>query len=64
MQKKGGYYGEFDEGNLVTLSVMLIVGVLFKASGFVENFQTTPFYVAALFLVVLGAFVWIFVYKR
>ncbi len=51
--------GSAMKATLVTLSVMLIVGVLFKVSGFFENFQTTPFYVAALFLGVLGAFVWI-----
>ncbi|MFZ5809280.1 MAG: hypothetical protein ACOY16_08355 [Chloroflexota bacterium] len=52
------------KATLATLIAMFIVGFLFKAGGFFENFQTTSFYVVAIFLGLLGAFVWIFVYKK
>jgi len=52
------------KATLSALIAMLIVGFLFKAGGFFENFQTTSFYAAAIFLGLLGAFVWIFAYKK
>ncbi len=49
---------------LATLVAMLIIGFLFKLSGFFENSQAASFYVAAILLGLLGALVWIFVYKK
>lgn len=52
------------KATLATLIAMLIVGFLFNTVGLFENFWSAPFYVAAILLGLLGAFVWVFVYKK
>jgi chromate transport protein ChrA len=52
------------KATLATLIAMLIVGFLFKTVGLFENFRSASFYVAAILLGLLGAFVWVFVYKK
>lgn len=51
------------KATLATFITMLIVGLLFKASGLFENIGTTVFYIAAILLGLLGALIWIVVYK-
>jgi hypothetical protein len=52
------------KATLATLFVMLIVGLLLRTSGLFENFGTASFYVAVIFLGLLGALVWTLVYKK